>query len=109
MDVYYQNHPFRFEQSRGDSMTGQLLLDQTQRNMLAALLDAQDETWGLDRDGMRLPEDQLFALSPWSVATRAGHLKLLCRFIDISTGSVMFNTPDSYPGDTSSWVLVGES
>lgn len=109
MDVYYQNHRFCFERSRDDSMTGKLLLDQAQRNLLAALLGAQDETWGLDRDGMRLSEDQLFEFSPWSLATRTGHLKLLCRFIDISTGSVIFNTPDSYPGDTSSWVLAGDS
>jgi hypothetical protein len=107
MDVYYQNHPFRFEQSFGDPMTGHLLLDPAQRDLLAGLLGAENETWYLDKDGERLPADQLFARSPWSAPTKTGRLKLLCRFINIYDGSVMFNTPEDYPGDTSSWVLAG--
>ena len=107
MDVYYQNHPFRFEQSPGDPAAGRLLLDHEQRELLTTLLGTEDEAWYLDEDGERLPADQLFALSQWSVPTRDGRLKLLCRFINLQNGSVMFNAPDDYPGDTSSWVRAG--
>ena len=103
MEVLYKTHPFRLEATPGNPMAGRLLLDHEQQMLLIALLDAEDESWALDSNGERLPADQLFLLSPWSVLTQNGPCKLLCRFINPQDGAVIFNTAESYPGDTATW------
>ena len=107
MDVYYNSHRFHFEPTPGESSSGRLLLDQDQRARLGKLLEAEDENWGLDSDGRRLAPDKLFALSPWSARTPDGSLKLLCRFVNLKDGVIIFNTQENYPGDTTAWIYDG--
>ncbi len=103
MNVNYETHLFHFEPSHEDPYKGRLQLDSQQKTLLAKLLNIERDDWELDRNGERLPADQLFALSPWSIAILGGRLKLLCRFINLQDGSVYFSTPDTYAGDTSSY------
>lgn len=107
MDVRYNGHAFGFEPAPGESWSGKLVLSDDQRTRLARLVAAEDECWGLDADGERLPDDVLFARSPWSGPGPTGPVKLLCRFLDLRDGSVRFNTPETYPGDTARWARPG--
>jgi len=70
-----------------------------QARLLTSLLASELEDWYLDANGERLPSEQLFALSPWSAATRDGIIKLVCRFIDLKTGEVIFSVPETYGGE----------
>ncbi len=103
MNVQYKSHQFSFDASPQDSFHGRLLLTEEQRVLLSSLLAAEDEDWDLDDDGERRPAEELFELSPWSARTPDGPRKLLCRFIDLRNGTVLFSTLESYPGDSSSW------
>lgn len=107
MQVHYQGHVFEFEPSPGEAFAGRLALDDSRRELLAALTAAEDECWYLDADGERLPADQLFARSPWSSAGPAGPVKLLCRFLDLRDGSARFNTPELYGGELFRWLRAG--
>ncbi len=104
MEVHYQGHAFEFQPSPGEELVGRLVLDDNQRELLSALITAQDECWYLDADGERLPAEQLFALSPWSCPGPAGPVKLLCRFLDLRDGNVRFNTPELYGGEWFRWL-----
>ena len=95
-EVHYQQHVFSFERDAGELLAGRLLLDATQRALLAQLVEAEDEDWYLDDDGWRLPAEQLFARSPWSCPGETGTVKLLCRIFDCNDGRVLFSTPESY-------------
>jgi hypothetical protein len=107
VEVYYQEHAFGFEPSPGEAFAGRLILDDAQREQLAALTAAEDECWYLDDDGERLPADVLFARSPWSCHGPDGPVKLLCRFLDLRDGSVRFSTPDLYGGELFRWLRAG--
>ena len=104
MEVHYHEHVFEFEPSLGERFAGRLILDDSRRELLAALTAAEDECWCLDDDGERLPADRLFDLTPWSCPGQAGPVKLLCRFLDLRDGSARFNTPDMYGGELFRWM-----
>jgi len=98
---------FEFEPSPGEAFAGRLALDDSRRELLAALTAAEDECWYLDADGERLPAEQLFARSPWSCPGPGGPVKLLCRSLDLRDGSVRFNTPELYGGEWFRWLRAG--
>jgi len=95
-EVHYLQHVFPFERSPGDLFEGRLLLDDALRELLVRLVGAERENSCLDEHGERLPGKRLFALSPWSCPGPSGPVKLLCRFLDLRDGRVLFSTPDSY-------------
>jgi hypothetical protein len=107
VEVHYQEHAFGFKPSPGEAFAGRLVLDDRRRELLAALTAAEDECWYLDDDGERLPEDELFARSPWSCPGPGGPVKLLCRFLDLRDGSVRFSTPALYGGELFRWLRAG--
>jgi hypothetical protein len=72
--------------------------------VLRHLIDSEDDDWYLDADGQRLPADELFLRSPWSTNGPQGKVSLLCRFIDLGDGTVLFNTPDRYLGEMYDWI-----
>ena len=74
-------------------------MDDQSRALLASLIESEDDDLYLDGDGVRLPAEELFLRTPWSLASAQGRVGLLCRFIDCRDGSVLFNTPDTYPGE----------
>lgn len=95
-EVFYRQHAFPFERFPGDRFEGRLLLDDSSRELLAGLVGAEEDDWCLNDRGERLPGERLFALSPWICSSPAGPVKLLCRFLDLRDGRVLFSTPDSY-------------
>jgi hypothetical protein len=109
VQVYYQEHAFEFEPLPGSAFAGRLVLDDGRRELLAALTAAEDECWYLGDDGERLPEDELFARSPWSCPGAAGPVKLLCRWLDLRDGTARFNTPELYLGEFFRWAALGGS
>lgn len=104
MEVFYQHHPFKFDPLPGDPYAGRLTPDDAARELLARLVDAEDECWYLDAEGERLPSAELFARSPWSCPGPDGPVRLLCRLLDLRDGSVRFNAPEAYPGDLFRWL-----
>ena len=74
------------------------MLDDQSRALLTRLIEAEDDDLYLD--GERLPANGLFLRAPWSLASPQGRVRLLCRSIDCRDGSVLFNTSDTYPGET---------
>lgn len=104
MEVYYREHVFIFEPSPESTLEGHLRLDDQSRPLLAKLLESEDDDWGLDGDGERLPAEMLFQRTPWSLASPHGRVGLLCRLIELRDGSVLFNTPDTYPGETHAYL-----
>ena len=107
MRVFYLNHEFELQVDPGRSIAGRLVLDEAKRTLLVRLMSEEDEDWGVGRDGERLPEDELFALSPWSMEGPEGRAKLLCRFLNLKDGSVSFQTADTYSGDVFRWIRQG--
>ena len=96
MEVHYRGHVFCYERLPSESLDGHLLLDDGQRELLAWLVEAEDECWYLDDGGERLPAEQLSPVSPWSYPGPTGPVKLLCRFLDLRNGRAMFSTPETY-------------
>jgi hypothetical protein len=96
MEIRYREHVFQFEQLAIGRFEGRLLLEDSERRLLEELLAAEDDDWGLDQNGERLPRAQLFERSPWSSTGPAGSIKLLFRSLDIHDGRAMFSTRDSY-------------
>jgi hypothetical protein len=104
VDVHYRGHLFEFKPSLGEAYTGNLVLDERQRRLLIKLTDAEDDDWYLNADGERRPAEELFARSPWSTPGPGGPIKLLCRWLDVHNGTVIYNTPDLYGGELFRWV-----
>jgi hypothetical protein len=105
VEVHYRQHAFNFEQFSGDALDGRLLLDDAQRELLAHLVEAEDECWSLDDAGERLPSVRLFERSPWSCPGPTGPIKLLCRLLDLRNGRALFSTPATYlEGGLYDWV-----
>jgi hypothetical protein len=98
-EIHYRQHVFPFERFPGNRFEGRLLLDDARRELLVQLVEAEEGCWYLDKDGERLPGEQLFALSSWSCPSPAGPVKLLIRFLDLRDGRVLFSTPDLYLED----------
>jgi hypothetical protein len=103
-EVHYRQHVFAFAQDPGDVLTGKLLLDSAQRELLTRLVEGEEEGWYLDEDGQRLPAGPLFERSPWSCPGPTGPVKLLRRFLDLRDGRAMFSTPDSYGEGMYDWL-----
>ena len=98
MILKYADLEIEFDSLADGSLSGRLLLRDEQMNQLKAYLAKEPEDWALDRDGERLPVDQLFALSLWSWKRPGGDEKILNRFINIATGEALFSTRDTYAG-----------
>ncbi len=107
MQVHYHEYAFGFEPTPGTEFAGRLVLDDSQRALLAALTAAEDEYWYLDDDGERLPAEELFVRSPWSCPSPAGPVRLLCRWLDVRDGVAQFNTPELYGGELFPWMRPG--
>ena len=61
MQAHYRGLAFEFLPSPGDEVAGRLFLDDGRRELLAALIAAEDKGWYLDDNGERLPPEALFA------------------------------------------------
>lgn len=99
MIVRYGDVQFYFEQTDADTLAGYLKIDEEQEKLLATLVASEKEDWCLDKSGERLPPDELFSLSPWSIETSSGSVKLLNRVLNIKTGEALFSTQDTYGGE----------
>jgi hypothetical protein len=105
MILKYGDTEFEFDCSAGGSLSGRLRLNGGQRAHLKGLLEREPEDWFLDRNGERLPAEQLFSLSPWSCETPDGtRKKLLSRSVNIDTGEALFSTAETYGGETFSFL-----
>lgn len=103
--IKYKEHLFDFETDSDDSLIGRIALSQKNRELLTRLLDEESEIeWYLDDNGERLPEDRLFALSPWSLIEASSSVKLLCRSMNIIDGSAHFQKQETYLGEVSDYV-----
>lgn len=73
-----------------DHLKGFFAFRDSQRDQLQSLLAAEDDfgEWYLDDDGYRLPDDELFAASPWSLA--GDGQKICARFMDLESGEAWF-------------------
>lgn len=107
MIVRYGDAHFDFEQTESGTLTGFLKLNKEQKKLLAALVASEEEDWYLDTNGERLPSDELFSLSPWSLETTNGQVKLLNRLLNIDTGEALFSTQETYGGNFFSSHLRG--
>ncbi len=106
MKIEYQGEIFSldlkdFSETR---ITGHLRLSEEERGKLLRLTEAEDEFWYLDENGERLESKALFQASPWSFDGPDGNIKLLCRFQNIKSGEVWFDTEEGYPGELYKWV-----
>lgn len=103
--VLCKDQPFAFVQNPDEPpFHGRLVLSPDLRQQLRRLQVWDDDDEGLDENGDRLPAEVLFGRSPWSYASPTGPVPLLCRFLDFATGSVSFQTPETYPGDLFAWM-----
>ena len=91
-EVHYRGRVIPFEPSPGDVFQGRLLLNDDLREFIRT----EPEESCLDDHGRRLPGAVLFARSPWSCPGPDGPIQLLCRFLNLHDGQVLFSTPDSY-------------
>lgn len=80
------------------------MLNAEQKAQLRKLLESEPEYWYLDRNGERLPSEQLFEASPWSMQTSEGVVKILNRFLNLETGDAIFNVPETYAGEWFRWL-----
>lgn len=92
-EIHYHDRVIPFEPLPGNVFKGRLLLDDDLRELIRA---GTPEESCLDGHGRRLPGTVLFSRSPWSCAGPAGSVKLLCRYLNLHDGQVLFSTPDSY-------------
>jgi len=102
--IKYLEHGFPFQATEGSSLKGRFLLDSAQEAQLSTLQEQEPEDWHLDSAGERLPPDRLFQLSPWSLQTSTGDVKLLCRWLNIKTGEAMFQVSSEYGGELFAWL-----
>jgi hypothetical protein len=81
---------FRATERSEDCLKGVFEFRGDEREQLQTLLRAEDERgeWYLDDDGYRLPDEELFAASPWSILPDGQ--KICCRFMDLQTGEAWF-------------------
>lgn len=103
MILIHSKREFEFRPT-SSPLKGVLVLDAEQRAELRKLVESEPEDWYLDRTGERLPPEQLFEASPWTMETAAGAIKILSRFLDLETGDATFNVPDTYAGEWSRWL-----
>lgn len=85
------------------SLSGVLQLDDQSRSELQKLRSDETE-WYLDDDGERLKPQELFESSPWAVINETVDTKILCRYSDMKSGEIQFNTSDGYGGELFDWV-----
>lgn len=104
MIVRYDHTDFEFEPRESGKLAGRLKLNGRQQKLLTALVESEKEDWYLNSNGERLVPDELFSLSPWSIETRKGRVKLLNRLLNIHTGEALFSTPDTYGGELFSYL-----
>lgn len=103
MILTHSNQKFEFSLANS-RFQGVLVLNPERRTELRKLVESEPEDWYLDRTGERLPPDQLFDASPWSMETAQGSIKILNRFLDLETGEAAFNVPDTYTGEWFRWL-----
>jgi hypothetical protein len=104
MILYFFGREFEFVPDNSTSFRGHLVLDAAKKELLLDLVESQDETWCLNSHGERLPEELLFERSPWSLNAPERNMKILNRWLDLETGEVIFSTPETYGGESFSWV-----
>jgi hypothetical protein len=103
-EVRCRDRVFPFARSDSEVLEGRLLLDDTARAMLDHLMKSESDDWYLDAEGNRLPAAELFERSPWSCPGPDGPVKLLCRFLDLRDGRVLFSTRESYSEGLYNWL-----
>jgi hypothetical protein len=105
MILRYGDIEFEFDCPAGLPLSGRLQLNEGQRAHLRVLLESEPDDWFLDRNGERLPAEQLFSLSPWSCEPSSGiRKKLLKLFINLDTGEAIFSAVETYGGETFSFL-----
>lgn len=102
MILIHSSQQFEFKIIRAP-LEGIFLLNAKQKAQLRRLVESESEDWYFDRIGERLPPDRLFQVSPWSIETAQGPIKILNRSLDLETGEALFNIPDTYCGEWFSW------
>jgi hypothetical protein len=108
MILEYRGRQFEFLCTEPDAFTGRFVLNPGERELLASLLDSEEE-WFLDRNGERLPDEELFLRSPWSLETPNGSIKILSRLINAQTGEARFSTSGAYGGEFFKWLRHGRA
>ncbi|WP_444902876.1 hypothetical protein ACJJH9_06920 [Microbulbifer sp. DLAB2-AF] len=106
MNIKYHDVEFSLEIEEIDEyiIQGRLILDPDKEKIFRKLHEAESESWYLSKNGERLESEELFEASPWKFNSPNGEVKLLCRFHDMYTGEIRFNTQDGYGGELFKWV-----
>lgn len=81
---------FRTSDCSDSVLRGFFVWDDSVKKRMLALDHDEDDVWYLDSEGNRLPDEGLFAKSPWSLVNCGARRKVVRRFMDYNTGEAWF-------------------